>query len=102
MVGFMGMFFILFHAIGMISLSFGLVLLIVYMAKYTKKETLFNVSVGVIVVGLIFSVLTLGVFALVGGSEGSSMMDGFSERSFNMMNWDNDETESSTTESTRI
>ena len=89
-----GVTFILFHAVGMIAFCFGLLMLIIYMAKFAKKELLWKVAVYGIALGLLLSVVGLSVVGSYMTEDGWNMMEKYSERGY-MMNWDNDETTTS-------
>lgn len=91
MIGFM---FMMFHAVGMMAFCFGILMLIIYMVKFAKKEMLLNLALSSIVLGVLVSALSLVIAGSVLDEDGWNMMEKYSERGY-MMNWDNDETTTS-------
>ena len=83
-------YYVLFHVLGMMFFCFGLLMLVIYMAKYMKKEDLFKFSLAAVIAG--FLLIILG-FALTGWSIGDgewSMMNREYNEGKGMMNWDKD------------
>ena len=84
----MSILFAISHAIGVLFFFFGLLMLVIYMAKYLKKEMLYKVAVGFMIFGFVLSALGILVAPQFMTDEDWNMMDDY-DRS-GMMNWNND------------
>lgn len=87
----------MFHAVGMMAFCFGLLMLIIYMVKFAKKEMLLNLSIASIVLGILISALSLVIAGSVLDEDGWNMMEKYSGRGY-MMNWDRDSDDVKSTE----
>lgn len=91
----MGIIFMAFHGIAMLLLSFGFVMLAIYMAKYVSKEALLKYGIGLLIAGLLLSCVGLFSAGFLIPFDAVNMMGNQNNGQNMMNNYDDSKTEES-------